>query len=37
VFRSENAADGFFVEDGEIWSPNGTLIAEARQLGVLMG
>ena len=37
VFRSENAADGFFVEDGEIWSPNGTLIAQARQLGVLMG
>ena len=37
VFRSETAADGFFVEDGEIWSSNGTLIAQARQLGVLMG
>ena len=37
VFRSETAADGFFVEDGEIWSPKGTLIAQARQLGVLMG
>jgi acyl-CoA thioesterase len=37
VFSSENAADGFFVEDGKIWSPNGTLIAQARQLGVLMG
>jgi acyl-CoA thioesterase len=37
VFRSETAADGFFVEDGEIWSPRGTLIAQARQLGVLMG
>ncbi|CAN5494470.1 hypothetical protein BH20ACT23_BH20ACT23_31310 [soil metagenome] len=37
VFRSETAADGFFVEDGEIWSANGTLIAQARQLGVLMG
>jgi len=37
VFRSETAADGFFVEDGEIWSSKGTLIAQARQLGVLMG
>jgi len=37
VFRSETAADGFFVEDGEIWSANGTLIAQSRQLGVLMG
>jgi acyl-CoA thioesterase len=37
VFRSETAAEGFFVEDGEIWSSNGTLIAQARQLGVLMG
>lgn len=37
VFRSETAADGFFVEDGEIWSSNGTLIAQARQLGVSMG
>lgn len=37
VFRSETAADGFFVEDGEIWSSNGKLIAESRQLGVLMG
>lgn len=36
-FRTETAADGFFVEDGEIWSPNGTLVAQARQLGVLMG
>ncbi len=37
VFRSETAAEGFFVEDGEIWSSKGTLIAQARQLGVLMG
>jgi acyl-CoA thioesterase len=37
VFRSETAADGFFVEDGEIWSSNGTLIAQSRQLAVLMG
>lgn len=37
AFRSETAAEGFFVEDGEIWSSNGTLIAQARQLAVLMG
>jgi acyl-CoA thioesterase len=37
AFRSETAAHGFFVEDGEIWSSKGTLIAQARQLGVLMG
>ncbi|MGH2698695.1 MAG: acyl-CoA thioesterase [Actinomycetota bacterium] len=36
VFRSETAADGFFVEDGEIWSSTGTLIAQTRQLAVLM-
>jgi acyl-CoA thioesterase len=37
VFRSETAAEGFFVEDGQIWSSSGTLIALSRQLGVLMG
>ncbi|MGH2790474.1 MAG: acyl-CoA thioesterase [Actinomycetota bacterium] len=37
LFRSETAADGFFVEDGEIWSQSGRLVAQARQLGVLMG
>ena len=37
LFRSETAADGFFVEDGEIWSQHGGLVAQARQLGVLMG
>lgn len=37
VFRSETATDGFFVEDGEIWSSNGRLLAQARQLAVLMG
>jgi acyl-CoA thioesterase len=37
AFRSETAAEGFFVEDGEIWSSNGRLIAQARQLAVLMG
>ncbi|MGH2749512.1 MAG: acyl-CoA thioesterase [Actinomycetota bacterium] len=36
VFRSETAADGFFVEDGDIWSAEGRLIAQARQLAVLM-
>ena len=37
LFRSETAVDGFFVEDGEIWSQSGKLVAQARQLAVLMG
>lgn len=37
LFRSETATDGFFVEDGEIWSQSGKLVAQARQLAVLMG
>ena len=36
-FRSEVAAEGFFVEDGEIWGSDGSLVAQARQLAVLMG
>lgn len=37
IFRSGVAADGFFVEDGDIWSERGELIAQSRQLGVMMG
>ena len=29
--------DGFFDEDGELWASDGTLIAQSRQLGLLIG
>lgn len=32
VFESVFAADGYAVEDGELWTPDGTLILTARQL-----
>jgi hypothetical protein len=31
-FHTAHAADGYFVEDGALWSPNGTLVAQSRQL-----
>ena len=34
VFRTRRVAEGFLEEDGEIWSRNGTLLAQSRQLGV---
>lgn len=37
LFRSQTAAQGFFVEDGEMWSRTGVLIAQSRQLAVVMG
>jgi acyl-CoA thioesterase len=36
-FGSKLVRDGFFEEDGELWAPNGTLVAQSRQLGLLIG
>jgi acyl-CoA thioesterase len=36
-FRSPLVRDGFFVEDGELWAPDGTLVAQSRQLALLIG
>jgi acyl-CoA thioesterase len=34
-FRTRVSAHGFIEEDGEIWAPDGTLIAQSRQLALL--
>jgi acyl-CoA thioesterase len=36
-FRNRLVRDGFFDEDGELWSPDGTLVAQSRQLALLLG
>lgn len=36
VFSSDVAADGYLTEDGELWSPDGMLLAESRQLAVVV-
>jgi len=36
VFRAPLAHDGFVVEDGEIWSQDGQLVAQARQMAVVV-
>lgn len=36
VFRSGLARHGFFEEDGELWSADGTLLAHSRQLALLI-
>ena len=36
-FRNRLVRDGFFDEDGELWLPDGTLVAQSRQLGLLIG
>ncbi|MCW3012968.1 MAG: thioesterase family protein [Solirubrobacterales bacterium] len=35
VFRSTTSQDGYFEEDGEIWTPAGVLLAQSRQLALL--
>lgn len=32
VFRTSHAADGYVLEDGELWTPAGDLVLQARQL-----
>jgi acyl-CoA thioesterase len=36
-FETKLVRDGFFEEDGELWGPDGTLVAQSRQLGLLLG
>lgn len=36
VFRTSTATNGFMEEDGEVWAPDGTLLAQSRQLAVIM-
>jgi acyl-CoA thioesterase len=36
-FNTRLVSDGFFDESGELWGPDGTLVAQSRQLGLLLG
>jgi len=36
-FTNSYVRDGFFDEDGSLWAPDGTLVAQSRQLGLLLG
>jgi acyl-CoA thioesterase len=36
-FGTRLVRDGFFEEDGELWTPDGSLVAQSRQLGLLIG
>ncbi len=35
-FVSRTAAEGFVEEDGHVWAPDGTLLAQSRQLAILL-
>jgi len=35
-FRTQLVADGYLEEDGEVWSPDGRLLAQSRQLAVVL-
>jgi acyl-CoA thioesterase len=36
LFRTTVSTEGFLEEDGQLWAPDGTLIAHSRQLGLLL-
>ena len=36
-FHAAQVRDGFFDEDGALWAPDGTLVAQSRQLALLIG
>ena len=36
-FHTRLVRDGFFDEQGELWAPDGTLVAQSRQLALLIG
>lgn len=36
VFQTRLLHDGLFEEDGVIWAPDGTVLAQSRQLGIIM-
>jgi acyl-CoA thioesterase len=36
VFRAREVREGFFEEDGELWSPDGQLLVHSRQLAIVM-
>lgn len=35
-FRTEVASEGYLIEDGCMWAPDGTLLARSRQLAIIM-